>query len=199
MPKEIIIFEERSTKKKTGKRVIHRSDFLLKINDNSFNPEVKNNYSRSIQKKVHNKYWNRINALFPKRYRLVIQISELIPVVIGRITETYRYYDGIHRNIAAHFHSWQTKDGAWDEEGIVLIECDSQLFKKLFDQYWFCLANEIQFKGYLIKPEDFDSIGKWNKQDDGPRKLRALMKFSTCIFDNNCNGFHYSVIKPKKL
>lgn len=198
MKPQKITFEEKFSKKKRGQYYYQQCELLLKINDSYFDPDIKNKHTKTILENIHNKYWNRIRHFYLDGHRIIVKISELKPVEIGRLAETYRFYKDVHRNIITHFHSWKTKDGGWAEEGYVLIDCDKQLFKVLFDRYWFCLADEIQFEGYVVKPEDSIKIEKWNRQNEGPNKFRALMKLSSFVFDNNRNGFHYSVTTTKK-
>ncbi len=166
----------------------------LWLNDQQFDPNYATENKKAIQNAIQEKYWNALKRLCLPGHIMVVKLSG-IHFHIEDI-QKYMHLKVKHQKLdmILHYLSWKGKKGVHLSDNFAIIESNRQLFRQLFDKFWFALGFELHFEGIILRPDKMYDIEKWSRRIESRRTYDDLIHMSSLVLDNQHNGFHFKVI-----
>ena len=188
-----IHFEKQIIPKTVFARTYLMLNVILKLDGKVVDPDLAGKSKGRIPEILRSTYWRAIRKLVIPRSAILVRLSGL-HFRIEDATD-YVFAREFRANMVLHYHSWKiAKSGIRNEESFALIECDRQVFRELFDRFWFSLGYERRFEAFIMKRESVLRVDNWSGRAETQRKPSELIRMSQVIVDNCHNGLHFSVL-----
>ena len=169
---------------------------ILHKNGEVFNNDRLTKNNREIQTAIRERYWNAFKALYLPGHIMAIRLSG----IHFRIEDVKKYmvFEGRQQQLILHYLQWKDEGGGHVADAFAIIESNRQLFRQLFDKFWFALGFELHFEAVILPPEKIYDIEKWSRRVESRRTCDDLILMSSLVLDNQHNGFHFRAISNPK-